>query len=560
MPPAPGRGGHGHSHSRKTATQRIPLQPTTMNGGYHLNASSVQMNSFKPYDMVQKDSATTVEAFPDLPPQQNQSSNLQLPKPPSFSSPNSARSKSMERRKSVGLPTHLNLQGNSYGFHTAGVQKFKAQAMETEGSWISSKEMISAVIVPLPYALASLVFESGIRPLPSNTHLPRISSSEPLLEDDKHKTSVLVASSSFSLVCGLTAMTLALSGLRGKLAQALRNADSGGTILFTGGLKDVGSMQLGRRIAGRVLLAGLPFYAASQLGGARVAVVLLIALASNLSAVEEHGKELLTWRGWKQLATHRTWTMLSLALQPMFDLLGLTSDLSPLDICLGYLALGLIVFVFSPPYPSSRPNASIICSQKTNPESSRWVNSSHTEIHTLISPLVCTTEDTDLTLATAVLMGIFGYLMSYTSGSSAGATSGRQIAWSILSAISASLALMFTDTKALGSGRGFGSVLGSFASCFSVMIVHQDIPIAFLYQSILISVSFVAMFIDSRKAFSTSSHLTQHHHRHHGKSHVGEIAGASRFTNYVLHWVQDWPLLHTILIEKDSRRIFYFMW
>ena len=33
----------------------------------------------------------------------------------------------------------------------------------------------------------------------------------------------------------------------------------------------------------------------------------------------------------------------------------------------------------------------------------------------------------------------------------------------------------------------------------------------------------------------------------------------SKFTSFVLTLTERWPLIHTILVEKDSRRIFYFM-
>jgi zinc transporter 5/7 len=33
----------------------------------------------------------------------------------------------------------------------------------------------------------------------------------------------------------------------------------------------------------------------------------------------------------------------------------------------------------------------------------------------------------------------------------------------------------------------------------------------------------------------------------------------SRFTNFILPLVLRWPLLHTVMADKDSRRIFYFM-
>lgn len=36
-------------------------------------------------------------------------------------------------------------------------------------------------------------------------------------------------------------------------------------------------------------------------------------------------------------------------------------------------------------------------------------------------------------------------------------------------------------------------------------------------------------------------------------------AERSRFTNLLLPYTARWPLLHTVMTEKDSRRIFYFM-
>lgn len=47
-----------------------------------------------------------------------------------------------------------------------------------------------------------------------------------------------------------------------------------------------------------------------------------------------------------------------------------------------------------------------------------------------------------------------------------------------------------------------------------------------------------------------------------GVTHVhdhGSSAERSRFTNLILPFTAKWPLLHAIVTEKDSRRIFYFM-
>ncbi|KAL8734348.1 MAG: hypothetical protein Q9166_001546 [cf. Caloplaca sp. 2 TL-2023] len=49
------------------------------------------------------------------------------------------------------------------------------------------------------------------------------------------------------------------------------------------------------------------------------------------------------------------------------------------------------------------------------------------------------------------------------------------------------------------------------------------------------------------------------HNRHRTIPHPAHNDGHSRFTQYLLETFQHRPLLHSILVEKDSRRIFYFM-
>lgn len=50
-----------------------------------------------------------------------------------------------------------------------------------------------------------------------------------------------------------------------------------------------------------------------------------------------------------------------------------------------------------------------------------------------------------------------------------------------------------------------------------------------------------------------------HDHSHHLHPPPTKSEPRSRFTNMILPFVLQWPLLHTIMAEKDSRRIFYFM-
>lgn len=125
-----GAGRHTHSHSRTSATQRLNLQATSINAGHEVNAQSPITEFLKPHMAPQHQSQKSndiyyethqeqAEAFPQLP----------LPNP-SFSTPTYGRAKSMERRKSAGLPTHLHLQGNGYGFPAPTAQRFRANTIE----------------------------------------------------------------------------------------------------------------------------------------------------------------------------------------------------------------------------------------------------------------------------------------------------------------------------------------------------------------------------------------------------------------------------------------------
>jgi len=51
------------------------------------------------------------------------------------------------------------------------------------------------------------------------------------------------------------------------------------------------------------------------------------------------------------------------------------------------------------------------------------------------------------------------------------------------------------------------------------------------------------------------------HDHHHGHNHstATSVGPRSRFTTFLLPFVLRWPLVHTIMADKDSRRIFYFM-
>ncbi|KAL2133380.1 hypothetical protein VTI74DRAFT_2468 [Chaetomium olivicolor] len=56
----------------------------------------------------------------------------------------------------------------------------------------------------------------------------------------------------------------------------------------------------------------------------------------------------------------------------------------------------------------------------------------------------------------------------------------------------------------------------------------------------------------------TASPVRPHSHSHHHHDH-DRLAERSRFTSLLLPYSSRWPLLHAVLTDRDSRRIFYFM-
>lgn len=126
LPPAAiGGSGYVHEHvhgnptqTRKSTTQRLPLGPTSMNGG-HPQTSSLKLHAHS-YSIPPNFS----ENFPAIS-QEQLDSDSPLPVPELSFTHSNGRPKSMERRRSsVGLPTHLRLGSSGYGFPPANTHKY----------------------------------------------------------------------------------------------------------------------------------------------------------------------------------------------------------------------------------------------------------------------------------------------------------------------------------------------------------------------------------------------------------------------------------------------------
>ena len=64
--------------------------------------------------------------------------------------------------------------------------------------------------------------------------------------------------------------------------------------------------------------------------------------------------------------------------------------------------------------------------------------------------------------------------------------------------------------------------------------------------------------VDSYEPPPNAVDVVGHNHGHH-HHHSTSVEPRSKFTAFVLPYTRKWPLLYTIMADKDSRRIFYFM-
>ena len=421
-------------------------------------------------------------------------------------------------------------------------------------------ELLDSILVPLPYVLASLAFTSLVARLgPSD--------GPPLSNFTPAEAPILLEIST------LTSLTLVLVGLRGKIGNISATGLDKRKRSLTG-TEEVHKTQwihLARRIAARFLTVGLPFYATSKLGGARVALVLLIALAMNIMMTEEETTDLTRTSDWSVLLTQKRWTLASILLQLVSDLTGFTSSSAAAEILLGYVTLGIIVFVLPPCFLSSRPRVSVVTSSAPASESKTsavlatpWETPPQLEEKSskapTISPMICSPEDVKLTLYSGIVLGILSTIIFIFSGLSAGTGSGYQLAWSLLSTFATALALTTVDPRSLRGNKNIGLVLGSFLSSFVLTVLRSEAWSSFVYQSITIGFSFAATKLDTHTTFSVSLRSNHQQHYQSTRLKIPEHAQMSRFSESVIHHVPHWPLLHSILAEKDSRRIFYFMW
>ncbi|KAL4926411.1 metal cation transporter MSC2 [Aspergillus undulatus] len=259
----------------------------------------------------------------------------------------------------------------------------------------------------------------------------------------------------------------------------------------------------------------LPIYATLKVGGFLVAFAVAAAVGSGSPtllrgpASSEKGRQTL-----KKLTAALIVTALILSYFGM----NAPWDDAPL---LGYIALFATVFLIRPPFPA--------------------IDSAQALAKPEMSP-----RDPAIAALSGFVLGILAFI---TAGSFSFGVS--DIVY--LLAVAGSLATCFTylDVSVMNSPRKFGvAVATGSATLFCSPPVRDGVYIVYIIRFLLAAASFFAARFDDKRSGSDDN---GHHHHHHS------TAESSKATKTILRYSEPYPLLYSILKERDSRRIFYFM-
>ena len=445
--------------------------------------------------------------------------------------------------------------------------------------WISIREIIASVIVPLPFLLESLAYpiQTSQSPTLDQSAIAQLATST-LEKLAGPETDFSVPSSAVLSACTLTSTTLLLVGLVGKVATTHTSLDRRKHGFGNDEMAEHTQIQLNVRGASRkvvtALRIGLPFYAAAKLGGQRVALVMLVALAGDLVKTEGARTDLTRAEGWKRLLASRKWTLAALVFQFLLDVAGITNKASAAT-WTGYLAIGVSIFALPPPSILSSTEGSMSALPKPRSTIStsalftkRWDASTNDasalSFNLTSSPLIRTTEDVDSTLLTGAVLGVVSILSFFIIPQGLKQMSILHSGWVMLVSFAAAMSLLIARPSSLNSKKKLGLVLGYFFIVAFLKTCHDRAWTLFAYEGVFTGVSWLAGSLDTRSLFASSSNSEHHsHHDHqHGHHHHSVTSHASKpsvVTAFLLRTFKHWPLLYNILAEKDSRRIFYFM-
>lgn len=434
-------------------------------------------------------------------------------------------------------------------------------------SWLELPEALTALLIPLPYLFASLAYPSIVaqaRRFPSAL----ASASDKLLEaasnhGDAFGSDALLPGSRLLHACTLSSTTLILVGIiskiRSSVDQPLDRRKSFGNMEKAGTTADVlwglGSIW---PITTNILSVVLPFYATMQLGGARTALILLAAVTAGLGGLDHKPGKHTLWDAFKRTIRTRRSTCATIFLIMLLDVF---SSLDTSGTLFGYLALTTSVLAMPPPLPTA--GWSLVTGLKGQNDLWSTQGSARLSLPKPSSPLINTPEDTLLTLGSGVLLMAVTVVFSIFSSASP-SIAHRAILFSTLSITSATALIYFALPSSLRTQRKGGLALGCVLVAIFALWEQPASLQAIIVFPLTCALVFGAITFDTKSSAVSQPHSHSHSHSGHKQSHAHHDhdhhlhGNHSRLSAFLIGRCTPGSILHSILIEKDSRRIAYF--
>jgi zinc transporter 5/7 len=420
-------------------------------------------------------------------------------------------------------------------------------------SWLELPEALTALLLPLPFLFASLAYPtvSGqTRKLPSTL-------SEAVAESAPGVDTPIVASHSQLLhALTLSSVTLILVGVIAKVNSSLQPLDRRKAEANPGTFD---MKNAPRRIAYNVLSVLLPFYASMQLGGAKVAMALLVSVAAGLGALDRKPGKHTPWDDLRRTLRTRKATCGTLLFVMLADTFITGNIMRSL---IGYGSLLASMFLVPPPLPTSGWSLIMGSHGET---SYITAGSGRASLPKPSSPLINSFEDTILTILSGLSLAVVAILYSLVS-SSYPSLSHHTLGFATLSIASATALVYFSLPAALRSQNHIGLVLG----CILVAAVHsweQFSTSTFIWLAFPFACAGLAgsVMFDTGSFVKSAAHAHSHGHSHSGHDHKHDHkhehhlhGNHSRLSAFLIARATPGSIIHSVLIEKDSRRIAYF--
>ncbi|TKA70655.1 hypothetical protein B0A55_08764 [Friedmanniomyces simplex] len=431
-------------------------------------------------------------------------------------------------------------------------------------SWFSLPEALTALLVPLPYLLASAAYSSitheelsgGTHELPTYARLQHgAGGAGKVLPKQKFSSD-----SGLIEACTLTSGTLLLVGILAKLRAAERQLDRRKDVgNYQEQLKGMLSVRSAHRMTLRALSLGLPFFAAMQIGGFRTGLVMLAATAADLFGADVPSRR--TMYEWKHVLSARKATLGVLLISLATDFTGWTFHAPVTHMMWGYLALAFSVFVLPPPLPSLAVPPSSISASKASAGSTDtppWTTHGVSKL-TATSPLTASTGDVNMTLSSGVLVTLLTLAVSVIT-STAPSIQGIALLFSTLSIAATAAAILFSQPHTLRSEYQAGLGLGCLLTASGAFLYSPALWPGTICNGGLSVLSFLGVLYDTH-ASDDDQHVHEHAHnthKHHHQPVVAADGGYSGLTKFIISRCEPGSLAYGILSEKDSRRIAYF--